>query len=298
MPNEKHTSNSKYMYDTSANTVEEVRLAGLNSLHNPHTLSYLKPYFHNKNNLRVLEIACGGGYLAENVLDSHSRNISSFTGIDIDPAQVKLATHRLSKYHTVNIAKLDVLTELEQLEGPFDIIYCRWLLVHLPKDKIEEVLSAIFKLLSPENGVFLCDECDNRKVSFINRTEHRAPPQASIATKSWKNISKALMTHFGNDLELTPEKIGSYFDRAASRFHMSGKTTLEGQYQVTLETKEQKNLITLGYESSKEPLIQSLQAFNNKVDFLELMKPFYACREDEDIQIKFLLETVMSFQRS
>lgn len=275
-----------YMYSSAAEEVEARRLASLNQLHNPHTLRYLSPLLSGR--AKILELGCGSGQLAADLLEK-AESTAYYLGVDRDPAQVHHSKELLQQYPNAEISQLDLLTELEKLKGkaPFDLIYCRWLLVHLPCTMRLEVIKNILKLLS-KNGIFLVDECDNRDVRFKPIGSNSIPiAPYEQATKLWSEISLGLMQLLKNDLELAPEKIKHDF---ASASEGKGEIKIEGQYQVVLRGRDQKRLITDGYRSSA-----SLVSKACTKAFAELVAPFDACVDDDQIEIEFLTQNVISY---
>lgn len=279
------TPSNEYMYTTAAEELEARRLQGLNDLHNPHTLKFLQRYLPGRK--KILELGCGSGQLAAEVM-KHADSNSHFIGIDRDPAQVQHCTNILKNNSSrVEVIKLDIVTELQQLreKGPFDLIYCRWVLVHLSNAIRIEVLRNIFSLLA-ENGVFLCDECDNRTVECKPIEPNKTTAPYREANKLWSELSHALMRLLKNDLELTPEKIQAAFLEASNN---KGKVCVDGQYQVTFRGKEQKRLLT---DSSKAPLIKIYGQEGES-----MIAIFDRCAADDNIEINFLTENVVSYHK-
>ncbi len=280
-------SQTTYMYSTAKDELEEKRLAGLNILYNPSTIRFLSPFLTGKK--KILELGCGSGTLAAEVL-SLADNQVEYLGIDRDPAQVQHSIKALKRFPNSHVVQIDIVNDFETLrkQAPFDLIYCRWLLVHLPSKKRVEVIKNILGLLS-KNGVFLCDECDNRNVRFKpieSASVVRAPYQE--ATRLWSIISKGLMQVLGNDLEYTSEKIQEDFLLASDGI---GEVKVEGQYHVILRGKSEKKLLTDGYRSSSELVSQVC----NK-PFEEIIEAFDKCVENESIEIEFLTENVVTYR--
>lgn len=278
----------KYIYATSAEKIEESRLSGLNALHNPKTMRYLAPYLPRK---RILELACGMGLLAKEVMSKSPG--ASFVGVDCDPAQIKWTQENLKAFPQVKVIQLDLLDtdamqKLRQ-EGGFDLIYCRWILVHIPKKALITLLKNIFELLAP-GGIFICDECDNRQVLFRSSTGKALNSYCAQATKDWLNHSKALMKHFGNDFELTADKISQLLQ--ATR--CPGSIKIEGQYQVSLTTTVEKMHLINAYHSAAGPIKIALGK-----DVTTLIIPTaITCAEAANVVIDFLQENVVSWTKS
>jgi SAM-dependent methyltransferase len=275
------------MYSTSAEEIEENRLKGLNTLHNPKTMQYIEPYLPRK---RILEIGCGMGLLAKEILTKSPG--ASFVGVDRDPAQIKWTQENLSPFPAVKVIQLDLLEinamQALRQEGGFDLIYCRWVLVHIPQKKLIDLLKNIFDLLTP-GGIFICDECDNRQVLFRSSTGKTPSSYCAQATKNWLDLSKALMKHFGNDIELTSDKISQLLKDT----HCHGHIKIEGQYQVPLTSTLEKMHLINGYHSAAG----AIKLASGK-DVTKLIIPTaITCAEDPNVTIDFLQENVVSWTK-
>jgi SAM-dependent methyltransferase len=285
--NDRFDKKHEYMYTTAAEDVEAKRLAGHNMLHNPHTLQFLKPYIHGRK--VILEIGCGSGQLAADVM-SLADETAKFVGVDRDLAQIKRSSIALKEFEgRSKLVQLDLLSEFDLLRkmGPFDLIYCRWVLVHFPKDQLVNFLKNIIGLLA-EGAVFLCDECDNRSVVFKPNNSGKTTAPYLEATELWSVLSLALMDDLKNDLELTAEKIIAKLQQAGGD---SGNVRVEGQYQVTLRGKEQKKLIADGYRSSAAFFKSIGKPINEFIGVID------ACVDDDSIEVPFLTENVVTFSK-
>ena len=281
-----HELNQKYMYTTAAEKVEADRLIGLNKLHNTHTLGYIKKYLPKG---KILELGCGSGLLAADMLTISPE--SYYVGIDRDLGQIEWSKMNLKKFPNTKIIQMDILDNLLALkkEGPFDLIYCRWVLVHLSKDRLVGILEDIFSMLSP-NGIFLCDECDNRQVAFRPIEGRPSASHYEKATQDWLALSKNLMQLFGNDLELSSEKIVDILSKAS---HGIGRIRVEGHYQVIFHGYEQKRFITDGYRSAATPIYKA-SGTNVEQDIIPASEQ---CAKDENIEVAFLQQSVVSYSR-
>ena len=112
--NDQSKMKNEYMYAAGGEDIEAKRLAGHNTLHNPHTLRFLKPYIHGRKS--ILEIGCGSGQLAADVM-SFADESAIFLGVDRDPAQIKRSSILLEKFESrAQLMQIDLLTELDQLK--------------------------------------------------------------------------------------------------------------------------------------------------------------------------------------
>lgn len=130
------------------------RLHILNEICNGHTLSFLREADALPQG-RCLDIGCGTGLMSCELAKVVGER-GSVLGVDISVEQVRLAEQAAGKKNIVNAA-FQVLSsnELNQLQGPFDFIYMRFLLCHLRHP--EQVIADAVKLLA-KGGYILCED--------------------------------------------------------------------------------------------------------------------------------------------
>lgn len=109
--------------------------------------------------MRCLDADCGAGAISARLYDLISPG-GKVLGLDIDPASIAL-----TRKHNADRIGLDF--EIQDLESfspntvsePFDLIYCRVLLCHLPSP--QEQLSRLASLLAP-GGLLVVEDIDLR----------------------------------------------------------------------------------------------------------------------------------------
>lgn len=140
------------------------RLRVLSAAMGPYTNEFLD-HSQIPAGARVLDIGCGGG----EVTREFARRVGPqghATGADIDA--VKIALAREEPMPNVQFEVADVLTGA--IEGPFDIVYARFLLSHLTDPAA--ALRRMLQLLKP-GGMLLVEDVD-----FAGHFCH--PPRASF----------------------------------------------------------------------------------------------------------------------
>ncbi|MFA5074996.1 MAG: class I SAM-dependent methyltransferase [Candidatus Babeliales bacterium] len=143
-------------YAIAVGEEDKDRLLVLNEIYNPESFQLLKQYVEKGKN--VLELGCGLGicsqYMAKLVGEK-----GSVLATDINQEQIDLAQKmKASELKNLNFRKISAL-ELEKLEQKFDVIYVRFLLMHLPNP--EKILEQIKKVLSPNGKVIIEDVTGN-----------------------------------------------------------------------------------------------------------------------------------------
>lgn len=106
--------------------------------------------------LRVLDLGCGPGAIGQRVLEHFP--LSSYVGLDIDPALLELAKAAESTFgdrFTVVQRDLALTTwSLDFANGEFDVVASSTALHWLEREELEQVCKQIFRLLRPD-GLFL-----------------------------------------------------------------------------------------------------------------------------------------------
>jgi ubiquinone/menaquinone biosynthesis C-methylase UbiE len=130
------------------------RLSLLNEVHGPYSHSFLRNT-HTSNNMKILELGCGTGnmalWMASNIVP-----FGKVHAIDVNIDQIHVA-QKLAKYHNVTNIEFSSISiyDLDKINEKFDLIYCRYLLMHLV-DPIRALKNAL-NLLNP-GGKIVCEE--------------------------------------------------------------------------------------------------------------------------------------------
>lgn len=125
---------------------EQTRLSLLNDLTNASFLDFLEI----KSGDSVLEVGSGLGVLTNCVATGFPD--SNVTGIEIASEQIRKAREYFSLTPNLRILKGDALS-LEFVESSFDVVYCRYLLEHVPDPAA--VLREIFRVLKAGGKIFV-----------------------------------------------------------------------------------------------------------------------------------------------
>jgi 2-polyprenyl-6-hydroxyphenyl methylase/3-demethylubiquinone-9 3-methyltransferase len=122
---------------------------------NPVRLEYLERA-GKLQGLKVLDVGCGGGLLAE----AMARRGAIVTGLDLADDLLQVARlHALESGVTLDYALEAAETHAEQHAGEYDVVTCMEMLEHVPDPTL--VIGALGQLVKPGGHVF---------VSTLNRT--------------------------------------------------------------------------------------------------------------------------------
>jgi ubiquinone/menaquinone biosynthesis C-methylase UbiE len=117
------------------------------------TVSGILPLCNKESDLRIMDLACGAGRVAESVLQAASFNRKVLmTLVDFNPKTIVLAKQNLKNYHNVSFAIADAYDIGNMLDGSFDMVICLDLLHHI--SDVNSLFSQIKKVLKP-NGLFI-----------------------------------------------------------------------------------------------------------------------------------------------
>jgi SAM-dependent methyltransferase len=145
--------NGQYVLATGA--AADYRLKLLHGLYGPGTRRVLLEA-GLKPGMRVADLGCGVGMVTA-LLAELVGPLGHVTGIDFSGAQLAQARERLrgsgAPIRLVEASATD--TRLPQ--GSFDLVYCRFLLIHLAEP--ERALREMYALLRP-NGILVCEDGD------------------------------------------------------------------------------------------------------------------------------------------
>jgi SAM-dependent methyltransferase len=106
--------------------------------------------------MRVADVGCGVGMVTALLADLVGAK-GQVVGIDASAAQLAQARQRSEERYT-NIEFIEASATSTGLPAEsFDLVYCRYLLIHLPEP--EEALREMRSLLKP-NGILVCEDAD------------------------------------------------------------------------------------------------------------------------------------------
>lgn len=149
-------SREKYALDVGRSDFQRMTLLG--NIYMEHNTRFILNCGLSKG-LHVADVGCGPGnmslWLAEKLGEA-----GTVTAIDNSEEQLIILREQLVKHKTSNVSckKLDIYDLSSQFDQQFDLVYCRFLMVHL-QDPLKAI-TELKKILKPK-GRLIISELDN-----------------------------------------------------------------------------------------------------------------------------------------
>jgi trans-aconitate methyltransferase len=140
-------------------------------------------YFKNKKDLNILEIGCGNGRDAKDIL-KYSKN---YTGIDFSKEMIKLSKEYLPNTNFI-IADIEKFTIPQNL----DLIFAFASLLHLNKDSFKKVLNKIYKKLNRNGAIYISMKYSKRYKEVIKKDDFGKRYFYYYSEKNLEKISKEI----------------------------------------------------------------------------------------------------------
>ncbi len=128
------------------------RLDLMQAIYGPYSLHYLKQ--QNLQGANVLELGCGTGNMTKILLEKVGTK-GSVTAMDIASSQIEITKQITGNPPNLHIIVGSVENTLQSLQQQFDLIYIRFLLIHLQNP--QDIIMALKPLLKA-NGRIIIDE--------------------------------------------------------------------------------------------------------------------------------------------
>jgi ubiquinone/menaquinone biosynthesis C-methylase UbiE len=241
-------------YVLATGKLDETRLTILNELHNPATLSKLDIL----PGMRILTVGCGIGLLEQEMAEKVGSN-GFVLGTDISAEQIAIAKQK-SHFENLEFLQIEALN-IHHVKGLFNRIHCRYVLTHLPWEKILEIIPLLYSKLAP-GGLLLLEECATLDSLFCE-------PSHSGYDK-WK---LAAYKQFASQKSDTSPglKILRYLQENQYPF-------LYSSYQKVLSTPREKSLLSLGVLSARQRFLQD-QTFSSE-ELEKMLEQLYELEQD------------------
>lgn len=215
------TSYEKYTLGVGAAAATRLQL--VNKIWNPHSLKFLDQHCQLSGK-HVLDLACGTGIMTCE-LAKRVGSSGKVTAIDISEEQLTFAKTKVQQENLSNVEFLTMLADdIEKLHKKFDLIYCRFLLMHLTD--VPALVKKMVNCLAP-HGQLICEEA----VGYQALECH----PYSAAFEYWKKISMQR-----SHIHQADDTIGKQLYKI---FKDAGLKNLQLQItQPVLHSEEEKNL--------------------------------------------------------
>jgi 2-polyprenyl-3-methyl-5-hydroxy-6-metoxy-1,4-benzoquinol methylase len=226
---------SEPSYALSTGKPDEERLTILNELHNEPSLSALKitPGMH------VLTVGCGIALL-ELQIANQVTSTGFVLATDISQQQLQIAEENASRSGLENVKFLQVSAlDISQVPGTFDRIHCRFVLTHLPWEKISQILPLLHAKLAP-GGFLLLEECST--------IDSLACEPSNPGYDKWK-----MVVHKQFIMQKSDSSPGK---RILQHLEEQGWHPTHTFYQPVLSTQREKSILALGVRSIRNKLFQ------------------------------------------
>lgn len=226
-------------YTLSVGKIDEERLKILNRLYNPYTQTFRERYLPDLKGKAILDLGCGTGilscYWAKQVGEK-----GKVIAVDISSEQLDIARENAKQAGLSNITFIELdVHNLDNLREKFDLVYCRFLLIHMPDQYF--VLKKMVDHVLP-GGYLFCEEAISYEALFAD------PDSASF--QQWKKIILKQPEIYNTDF-FVGKQLNSMFDRIGLQ---DMKTEL---IQPIVRHEEDKGIMYLGFtEQFKKKLIE------------------------------------------
>lgn len=242
---------STYILETAGE--DEERLTILNELHNPMSLAALKL----ESGMHVLTLGCGIGLLEAEM----AKTAGLIVGTDLSQDHVKMAQQNGAQ--NLQFCQLDAL-QIDQVPGLFDRIHCRYLLTHLPWEKIVQILPMIYAKLAPR-GFILLEE--------VASLDSLSCKPSHPGYEKWKTA--AIRQFALQNSDLSPGK------RIFQHICEQGWRATSSCYQQTLTTPREKSILALGVLSARKRLLEARLYTASEIE--EMMQQLRALEQNPHI---------------
>lgn len=221
-------TDTKYKLVTGDEDLYRMKL--LNEVYNPSSQSFLSKILENRSG-NVLELGCGIGTMSAFLAEKTYPN--KVLSTDICPDQIRTAK-TLHQKENLTFETHD-LKDILSSGKKFDLIYARFLFVHL--NDLPHILALAKDALTP-NGILVIDDIESAQSLTITDDKELHVDLMTLDKTQWKEL------HFKKHLCESLDALNfSILD--SNEFHPELKTPTE------------RNLLTLGIVSSKEPLVSA-----------------------------------------
>lgn len=223
---------NQYLFSQNSEDSELKRLQLIEEAINPLSFALLDSVEFQEN-WRVLDLGCGAGGISEAIYEQLSEN-GSLVSLDRD-TKYMMAT--LGENHQV--VEADFLES--DLEGEFDLIFCRYTLIH--NDKSQAMLDKIYRLLS-DNGQVVLQEPDFSSPRHLSRNYSDAFDRVNLSIEKMFR-SRGMFADYGLHLATNLKKAGFTIEDLDLTAHL-----VHGQTPISRLMAESARALAWHYKES------------------------------------------------
>lgn len=230
---------------------DEERLAISDEIYGPSTRDFLINS-GLRAGMRILDVGCGPGniscWLAEQVGSE-----GSVVAVDISDESLSVAATKASERNITNIQFIQCAAdELDKSEGTFDIVFCRFLLIHLTNPK-RALLSMASKL--NQNGILCCEEPTTYTHSCY--PTNRFFDKANLLTQQLGN-KKGVDYNFGEKIFSLFQELFDYRENIKINF-----------FQAPILSRRHKQIFPMSFDQVSGQLLNENLVTADEVDELK-----------------------------
>jgi|GEM_PF-4642422 len=301
MPDTKSKPN--YMFDNTQE-LEGERLHICNVTHNPHSLKFISPLIKElPKRSQVMELGCGGGELAAEVVrllpEESTLHLVDRSEDQLLRAKSIFKSTGPSESVKINAHKLDIVKEADALKriGKMDLIYCRWVICHIPDADRIDAIATILWALKP-GGVFILEDGDNSSVQYLTKDESELPSYAKEANKRFRETSDQICNFAKIDIQYSAKKQQRDIKAAEQKVQLGdGEIIPLGKYRLTLNDASQKRLLSTPWRTAINMIFHAKGIENpTKAMAEEFVKPADDCDGDDNIKAEFLTQSATAYR--
>jgi ubiquinone/menaquinone biosynthesis C-methylase UbiE len=231
---------------------DEERLAISDEIYGPSTRAFLINS-GIRAGMRVLDVGCGPGniscWLAEQVGED-----GNVVAVDISDESLSVAATKASEHNITNIQFVQCAAdELDRIEGTFDMVFCRFLLIHLTDPK-RALLSMASKL--NENGILCCEEPTTYTHSCY--PTNRFFDKANLLTQQLGN-KKGVDYNFGEKIFSLFQELFDYRENIKINF-----------FQTPILSRRHKQIFPMSFDQVSGQLLSENLVTADEVDELKV----------------------------
>jgi 2-polyprenyl-3-methyl-5-hydroxy-6-metoxy-1,4-benzoquinol methylase len=283
-----------YIYESIDKEAERLHI--LNKIYNVNSLAHLTKLITPAS--VVLEIGPGIGMLGAEIAEKLSSTLQ-YTGLEQDIQQIERAKKTFAQRDLVVLPDTFIhgsVTDIDNIEGlknkKFDLIFCRWVIAHLPADRVSTTLTNLYQYLKP-GGYLVCEEGDVSVACVVNKAPTFTSPVTQAFDK-WYTFSFALEKVFNLNL-----RIGADIEKILAESTATHPITYT--FQPRLSSSEEKMMFSYAIASTKKArehiLLQDPNFFHVFGDMDQLERDLIRLAEDQTVEIAYIKNYLTLVQR-